>query len=324
MNGVLERVAGAPITWGVCEVPGWGYQLDAARVLGEMTEVGLQATELGPDGFLPTDPSELRMTLASYGLQLVGGFVPAVLHDPARRGVELARVRRSADLLSAAGSSILVLAASTGAYGYEAAGDLDAETWAHLTAGIDRVVEIANGLGMTVGFHPHHGTLVEGPEQVQRLLETSDVALCVDTGHLMVGGADPVSIVEEAGHRVVHVHLKDVDAEMAEEVRSRRIGYHDAVRRGLYRPLGLGDVDIGQIVGRLEGAGYGGWYVLEQDTVLIDHPEEGAGPVEDARANLDGLRRIEDVLGREAPEGSPNGEHSPHAASAGGRREEGR
>ena len=75
------KIAGAPISWGVCEVPGWGYQLDADRVLAEMREVGLSATELGPEGFLPSDPEELTAKLGSNGLRCVGIFVPVVLHD---------------------------------------------------------------------------------------------------------------------------------------------------------------------------------------------------------------------------------------------------
>ena len=75
------KIAGAPISWGVCEVPGWGYQLTPQRVLAEMRDVGLAATELGPEGFLPSDPDELSALLDSYGLSCVGTFAPVVLHD---------------------------------------------------------------------------------------------------------------------------------------------------------------------------------------------------------------------------------------------------
>src|SRR3954464_12860538 len=76
-----RRVAGAPISWGVCEVPGWGRQLPPERVLAEMAGLGLAATELGPLGYLPLDGRALRATLDPHGLRLVGGFVPLVLHD---------------------------------------------------------------------------------------------------------------------------------------------------------------------------------------------------------------------------------------------------
>jgi sugar phosphate isomerase/epimerase len=82
-SSVRRRVAGAPVSWGVCEVPDWGYQLPVDRVLADMRVVGLSATEFGPDGYLPTDPGQRSRLLAEYGLTAAGGFVRVVLHDPA-------------------------------------------------------------------------------------------------------------------------------------------------------------------------------------------------------------------------------------------------
>ncbi len=79
---LMQRLAGAPISWGVCEVPGWGVELAPRRVLAEMRECGLRATELGSDGYLPADPSELKDLCAEYELTMIGGFVPLVLHEP--------------------------------------------------------------------------------------------------------------------------------------------------------------------------------------------------------------------------------------------------
>ncbi len=91
-----SRVAGAPISWGVNEVPGWGYQMDAERVLGEAASLGLSAIEAGPEGFLPEDPAAASRALADHGLRLVGGFVPVVLHSAEARERELASVERQA------------------------------------------------------------------------------------------------------------------------------------------------------------------------------------------------------------------------------------
>ena len=135
MTDLAERVAGAPITWGICEVPGWGYQMPPARVLSEMRSLGLRATELGPEGFLPHGSE--RALLESHGLSLVAGFVPVVLHDPSSLAHELARVDAAADTISALGGRVLVLAASTGEEGYEETGRLDTAGWAALGRGID-------------------------------------------------------------------------------------------------------------------------------------------------------------------------------------------
>src|SRR5690348_4057743 len=108
---LLDRVAAGPISWGVCEVPGWGLQLEPDRVLAEMRELGLKASEAGPDGWLGTDPALVRRLLETNDLRLVGGFLGIVLHDPDRLEMSLARVRRTAALFAEAGGDILCSAA---------------------------------------------------------------------------------------------------------------------------------------------------------------------------------------------------------------------
>jgi inosose dehydratase len=285
-----DQVAGAPISWGVCEVPGWGWQLGPERVLSEMRAVGLIATEFGPDGFLPTDPAGKAKTLADHGLRAVGGFVPVVLHDPGWD--PLSEVDIALDGFVAAGAGTLVLAAATGQDGYDTRPTLDDEGWRLLLRNLDRLAERATDRGVTVTLHPHVGTMVENNADVRRVLDGSVIPLCLDTGHLLIGGTDPARLAREVPERIAHVHLKDVDEVWASRVRAGELGYHAAVRAGMYRPLGHGDVDIAGIVTALDGAGYRGWYVMEQDTVLDVAPPAGAGPVADVRdslAFLDGL-----------------------------------
>ncbi|WP_371493679.1 TIM barrel protein [Kitasatospora sp. NBC_00374] len=290
------RLAAAPISWGVCEVPGWGHQLSADRVLAEMAGLGLAATEFGPDGFLPADPAERAATLRSYGLAAVGGFVPVVLHEPDRD--PLPAVRTALRALAGCGAGTLVLAAATGRDGYDDRPALDAVGWRTLLANLAAIVGLAAAEGVTATLHPHIGTMVERAEEVQRVLDGGDAPLCLDTGHLLAGGTDPVDLARRAAGRIAHVHLKDVDAEAAARVRSGEVGYAKAVASGLYRPLGQGDVDIAALVPALERAGYRGWYVMEQDTVLTGAPVPGAGPAADVRASLDFLLALE-------PEGTP-------------------
>ena len=113
MTNLLTRLAGAPISWGVCEVPGWGLELSPRRVLGEMQQIGLTATELGSDGYLPTDPAELKDLCAEFGLEMIGGFVPLVLHEAAELDATIEAARRTAELMSAAGASVFVTSAVT-------------------------------------------------------------------------------------------------------------------------------------------------------------------------------------------------------------------
>lgn len=246
----MIRVAGAPISWGVCEVPGWGHQMAPGRVLAEMAAAGLAATEFGPDGFLPQDPDARAELLAGHGLAAVGGFVPVVLHDPGRD--PLPEVRRA---LAGFGSArTLVLAAATGTDGYDARPELSAREWDALLANLDRIAAHARAEGVTATLHPHIGTMVEGPDEVERVLNGSAVPLCLDTGHLLAGGNDPVDLARRAADRIAHVHLKDVDAALAARVRAGDVTYTEAVRTGLYQPLGQGDVDISAITTALDAA----------------------------------------------------------------------
>jgi len=286
---LLDRLAGAPISWGVCEVPGWGHQVGADDVLAQMREAGITATEFGPHGFLPVDPRERADRLAAAGLQAVGGFVPVVLHDPGHDPVP--EVDAALDAFVAAGAGTLVLAAATGLDGYDERPVLDDAAWATLLTNLDRLADLAAGRGVLATLHPHVGTLVERSDEVERVLAGSRIALCLDTGHLLIGGTDPVELVRRHGHRVAHTHLKDVDAAWAGRVQRGEVTYTQAVAAGLYRPLGQGDVDVAEIVRLLEGAGYTGWYVMEQDTIL-DGPPAHDGPPADVHASVAFLRSL--------------------------------
>jgi inosose dehydratase len=132
------------------------------------------------------------------------------------------------------------------------------------------VEAIAAAERLAVTVHPHVGTVIEQPQDIERLLAHSHVRLCLDTGHVFVGGGDPVAVARAAGRRVTHVHLKDADATLGAAVRQRSLSYAAAVQQGLYRPLGDGDARISDVLTELRSVGYDGWYVLEQDIALKD------------------------------------------------------
>ena len=288
MSGV-DRIAGAPISWGVCEVPGWGHQLDPSTVLGEMAGLGLTATEFGPDTFLPSNPSERARTLAGHGLRAVGGFVPVLLHhgdhDP------LPGLQTELDAFVAAGAGTLVLAAATGVDGYDVRPELDDTGWKCLLTNLDRLADAATERGIVPTLHPHVGTMVETPAEVDRVLTGSAIALTLDTGHLLIGGHDVVALTAAAADRIAHAHLKDVRADLAAQVQKGEITYTAAVAAGMYVPLGTGDVDLAGILGTLQNGGYQGWYVMEQDTILSG-PEQAEAALADVRASLAFLTAI--------------------------------
>jgi inosose dehydratase len=289
MSNLMSRIAGAPITWGVDGSPGWGHLMDAERVLREMAQIGLKATELGPDGYLPTDPDELRVMLDRHHLELIGGFVPAVLHRTEMEEAQLSYVERASRTLAGCGSEVLVLGPASHYPGYDKSLEMTGGEWTTFLDNLKRVISITSEQGLTTALHQHWGMAIERPHHVERLLAESEVEFCLDTGHLYLGGADPVEVAKAARGRVAHIHLKDVDPAMAARVRDGELAFRQAVIDGIFKPLGKGAVDITGFVSELEQSGYQGWYVIEQDLVLDAEPPEGEGPISDARTSFEYL-----------------------------------
>ncbi|MDR0594278.1 MAG: TIM barrel protein [Bifidobacteriaceae bacterium] len=259
------------------------------RVLKEMAGLGVEATEFGPDGFLPDHPEAKAATLAAHGLKAVGGFVPAVLHDPGHDPAP--EVGRALDSFTAAGGDVLVLSANSGQEGYDSRPELTEDGWRTMFANLDRLRALAAARGVRACLHPHVGTMVESADDVRRVLAGSSIPLCLDTGHLLIGGADPVHLARQHADRVVHVHAKDVDLALARKVQDGSLTYQQAVAQGLYTVLGQGDVDFRAIVAALEQAGFDGWYVMEQDTILPAEPT-GEGPLASVKASIAFLRSL--------------------------------
>src|SRR5579864_395672 len=194
-------------------------------------------------------------------------------------------------MLQSVGAELLVLAAALPGQSYDGHRELPVEAWQAMLRTIVAAQEIVARHELRFAFHPHAGTAVESRQSVERLLSTTDVDLCLDTGHLYLGGADPVHIASAAGRRISHVHLKDVALKCAARVRSGELSYAEGVRNGLYVPLGQGGIDIEAVIGRLQAAGYQGWFVLEQDTALTAEPAPASGPILAARRSLEYFTR---------------------------------
>jgi inosose dehydratase len=292
-----RRLAGAPISWGACEVPGWGEMPDTEAVLSEMAELGLQGTELGAPGFLPRDPDALSAQLGRHGLEFVGAFVPLVLHE-----VDAASAHDMASetltLLARAKGQVLVVAVVQD-LDWSPPGRLDDAGWRRLAARAAEIEALAAERGIRFALHPHVGTLIETDAQVRRALAETEVGWCLDTGHLVIGGTDPAAFARDHGDRVTHVHLKDVDGDLAAQLRGGRLSLLRATQQGLFKPLGRGVANVAATLEALGGHGYDGWLVLEQDTAITaDEPAVTDAPMLDAAASiafLNSAQRTEEI-----------------------------
>lgn len=298
---LADRIAAAPASWGICEVPGWGHQLNVDRVLSEMRDLGLHVAELGPDGFIPGGPLQQRALLESYGLTPLGAFCPLVLHEPSQ-SVETP-VHEILEAFGVLGADMMVIAAASGTDSYDQRPELSKTQWQTLIANLETIAALAAERGITACVHPHIGTLIQTPAEVARVLAHCNVPLCLDTGHLTVAGCDPIEIVAARPDRISHVHLKDVVSSLAHSFRAGELDYSDAVRRGMYTRLGGGDVELAVVVRLLEGAGYRGWYVPELDQMLPGEPDD-EGPIVGIRSSIEYLSGL--LQAPSEPAGGPN------------------
>lgn len=296
MSDFLSRVGGAPISWGVCEAPGWGLMLPYERVLAEARSLGITAFEQGALGWLPTEPDRQREVMRHYGMQLLGGFVPLVLHEPARRDEMLARADRIAADMAACGGRYFITAVVASLDEWYRP-ELDDAAWGELLANLDRVEEITGGHGLTQAVHPHLDTLIETADEFQRFLDGCSARCCLDTGHLTVGGADVVAIARDHLDRIGLVHLKDVDRQAAARQRSGELTLMGATKAGMFPSLGDGYVRIAEVVATLEHGGYRGWYVMETDVAIDAEPPPGAGPIRGVARSLAFLRSLDAAAG---------------------------
>ena len=281
------KIAGAPISWGVCEVPDWGYQMEPQRVLAEMKQIGLTATEFGPQGWLPTDAQERAALVGEFGLKPVGSFFLAVMHDPDVDPIP--QVEAELRAFEAAGGEFLVLAADSGRDGYDDRPVLDEAGWQTLFANMSRIREVCAAKGVTACLHPHWGTMVQNVDEVERVLDNSTVGLCLDTGHLACGGADVVELVRTYADRVDIVHAKDIRKDITDQLLPGAITWSQGIKSGMFTPIGQGDIDFRAIATLLDAAGFDGYWVLEQDIMLEEEPPAGGGPINNAKASLEAL-----------------------------------
>ena len=232
---------------------------------------------------------------------MVSAFVPVPLAEPERHEASFREAMTVAELLASANARLIVLAGDMNGARMNVAGRVNEERdgmnqqhWDDAVEIISRIARACLEMGLSTAFHHHAGTLIETPNEIERLCASTDpslIGLCLDTGHYLYGGGDPVEAVRRYGSRIWHLHLKDVRSAVLESVRREGVGFIEAVRRDVFCELGEGAVDFPGIKQGLIDCGYEGWAIVEQD---VDASQPGVQPLESA---VRSRRYLNDVIG---------------------------
>ncbi len=278
MNGADSRFsfATAPVSWGVEDYRNASWDQPYEAMLDEMVECGYRGTELGPYGYFPTDAQVLKPVLARKGLTMLSSFVPVALADPDAATAVIAHIRQVGALLAALGSKWIVLAdeqsrereSIAGRVPLDGSRSLKPAQWRNVARVVAEAEKVAQGYGLDLVFHPHVGTSIETPAEVERFFDAvsaTSTGLCLDTGHCRYGCGDPVAEAIKYGDLLRYIHIKDIDRAVLDESNRKQLGFNEAIEAGVFSTIGEGCVDFPAFFAALADLGYSGWCVTEQD-----------------------------------------------------------
>jgi inosose dehydratase len=272
------RLGTAPDSWGV-----W-FASDPRQVtwdvyLDEIAAVGYVYTELGPQGFMPQDPEQLKDELAKRGLTICGGTVFAALHQGAG-ALQKAKAEfgREAQLLAALGAEYLVHLPEqyTDMHTGEATQDagIDPQQWKNLVTGTDELARyLYESYGVRLVFHPHVDTHVDTQQRIERFLCDTDpelVNLCLDTGHVAYCEGDSIEIIKRFPERITYVHLKSVDPAVRAHALAEKLPLSEAVKLGVMCEPPYGEPDMPPLLAALGQLDRDTFCVIEQDLYPVE------------------------------------------------------
>ncbi len=273
-------VANAPVSYGAFELTvGLDPDVpDGHSVLSQVAAAGYAGIDLGPVGYLGCG-DELGQALARHRLGLAGAYVELPYSDPDALEGALPQLDAVLDAFDAvrsylpgppprptladSGSKQRAMLPARSVRDHSLG--FDADAWKRFAAGLAQVIARCRDRGYEPTFHPETGTHVEAPWEIERVLEVSDIGLCLETGHMLLGGGDPVTMLRDLGDRVNHVHLKDARLAVMNEIVADEAPVTEIWTREAFCALGGGDLDVDSVLAGLRKISFGGWLVVEQD-----------------------------------------------------------
>ncbi len=291
------RIGINPLTWTNDDLPQLGGDTPVEVCLSEARAAGYSGIEMGHK--FPRNAVRLRPLLERHGLDLISGWYSAALLERSVEA-EIEAVRGHLDLLAAMGCEVMVFAEVTACVHGDRRAPLSKrprlsdQQWSAFGTNLTRLAEHLQSRGLRLAYHHHMGTVIETEAEIDQLmLHTGEaVGLLLDTGHLAFADGDPVSVIARHGPRIVHVHCKDVRAEVLADARQRDRSFLDAVLDGVFTVPGDGSIDFTAVAAALEQACYHGWLVVE-----AEQDPEVAHPLTYARMGFEHLSRVADQAG---------------------------
>ena len=276
--GTNIEIATAPVSWGIWEMTIDRPDLIVSDVyLQTIAEMGYTATETGPPGYFAPDGASAVEKARAFGVDLVATFLPLRLDDAERFEDDLRALDRTVEVQEATGGRILLLADMETPERARAAGSdarrqataWDLETVERAAERLQRATDIVRSRGLNAALHPHAATHVESEEETEQMLSRTDIALCVDTGHTIVGGGDPLALARRYRDRLRHLHLKDVDGAVLARLQAGEVDMDEAWPLGIFCEFGQGVVPLREFLALDEVRSLDGYGVIEQDRVAV-------------------------------------------------------
>lgn len=291
-------IANAPVSYGAFELT-VGIMPDvppADVVLDEVAEAGYDGIDLGPVGYFGRN-EEVSAKLASRDLRLSGGFFELPFTDHQKMAGALRDLGSLFDVFDATrpanglrpkptladiGSDLR--RSKPGQAARDRSLGFDADEWRRFAEGVEMAVACCRDRGYEPTFHHETGTRIEAPWEIEKVLELTSIGLCLDTGHLLLGGGDPLQAMREWRSRINHLHLKDARRSVVEGIVREAAPVSEIWRRQAFCRLGDGDLDVDGVLAEVRDS-YRGWIVVEQDVL----PDAAGKPAADQRANREYL-----------------------------------
>lgn len=281
MAALPFRLGAHPINWVGEDVKEHGDNTTYEQILDDIRSLGLTGTEMGRK--YPSDIGLLKKELAQRGIQLVSQWKSVLFSDPAYREQELKAYRKHAMFLREMGSEVISTCEVGGSLHFDPRRSpnereiipLDEAGWASLAEGLNEAGRIARSYGLKLTYHHHGGTVVESPEEIDKLMALTNpeyVYLLFDTGHARYGGGDPLSVLRRHYDRIAYVHLKDVRIDKLDEAKEAGSDFITCIRSGVFTVPGDGGLDFEPIIRELVDRKYSGWAMLEGEQDPEAHP----------------------------------------------------